>query len=52
MECWNDGAGLSPSFGYAQDKLCSPSMGTPLLQQIALMDNGIFDKIEETPDRL
>jgi hypothetical protein len=25
-------------------------MGTPLLQQISLMNNGVLDKIEETPD--
>jgi hypothetical protein len=25
-------------------------MGTPLLQQIALMDNGVLHKIEETSD--
>jgi hypothetical protein len=25
------------------------SVGTPLLQQISLMNNGVFDKIEETP---
>ena len=24
-----------------QDKLCSPSMGSPLLQQISLMDSGV-----------
>ncbi len=27
----------------------SPSMGTPLLQQISLMNNGVLQKIEETP---
>jgi len=25
-------------------------MGTPLLQQISLMDNGILDNIDETPE--
>jgi hypothetical protein len=25
-------------------------VGTPLLQQISLMENGVLDKIEETPD--
>jgi hypothetical protein len=26
----------------------SPSMGTPLLQQISLMNNAVLEKIEET----
>jgi hypothetical protein len=39
------------SFGYAQDKFCSPSMGKPLLQQIALIDNGVLDVIEEPPGK-
>jgi len=34
-------------FGSAQDKLCSPSMGTPLLQQIALRDNGVLLKVRK-----
>ncbi len=34
-------AGFPVSFGSAQDKLCSPSMGTPLLRQITLRNNGI-----------
>jgi hypothetical protein len=33
------------SFGYAQDKFCLPSMGTPLLQQITLRDKGVPRKI-------
>ena len=32
--------------------MISPSMGTPLLQQIALMDNGVLDRIEETAGEL
>jgi hypothetical protein len=41
------GAGLPLSFDCAQDKLCSPSMGTPLLQQITLMDNGVPQKLRK-----
>ena len=41
-------AWLTPKpFGSAQDKLCSPSMGTPLLQQIALRDNGVLLKVRK-----
>jgi hypothetical protein len=35
------------SFGYSQDKLCSPSNGTPLLRQITLMDNGVLEKLKK-----
>ena len=38
--------GLS-SGAKTQDKLCSPSMGTPLLQQIALMDNDVLLKVRK-----
>jgi hypothetical protein len=31
---------------------CSPSAGTPLLQQISLIDNGVLEKIEETPEEV
>jgi hypothetical protein len=27
-------------------------MGNPHLQQISLMDNGVLDKIEETPEEI
>jgi len=30
-----------------QDKLCSPSMGTPLLRQITLMDKGVLRKLRK-----
>jgi len=39
--------GLPLSFGCAQDKLFSPSMGTSLLQQISLMDNGVPLKLRK-----
>jgi hypothetical protein len=29
--------------------MISPSVGTPLLQQISFIDNGVLDEIEEIP---
>jgi hypothetical protein len=31
---------------------CSSSVGSLLLQQISLVDNGVLDKTEETPDEI
>jgi hypothetical protein len=62
MEYWNDGLRgeknnrsmpFDSSTQYSSFPLFHHSMWmAPLLQQIALMDNGVLDKIEETPGAL